>query len=247
MDQLASSLGVRYYRETMFGRDSLGRAQRLAIEPAPPFKEYPEAEKFDLPRSWHFRTTDLGRLLQQRRSRRSYSREPLALAELAGLCWASQGVTAAAGPYLLRTAPSAGALYPLETYVAIRQVEDLSPGIYHFNPRDFQLALLSSPAPSEALARAALGQRFVAQAGAVFIWTAVFRRNMAKYGHRGLRYICMDAGHLCQNLLLAAEAFGRAACPVAAFFDGELNELLGVDGGEESALYLATVGSTGGP
>ncbi len=93
-----------------------------------------------------------------------------------------------------------------------------------------------------ALPAAAIHQEFLARAAAVFCWSAVFRRNMSKYGDRGMRYICMDAGHICQNLLLAATALGRPACPVAAFFDDELNAILGVDGEEEGALYLAAVG-----
>ncbi len=82
-------------------------------------------------------------------------------------------------------------------------------------------------------------QRFMARGAVIFIWSAVMRRNMAKYGHRGSRYILLDAGHICQNLLLAAEAIGRKACPVGAFFDDELNQLLGLDDEEETVLYLA--------
>ena len=93
------------------------------------------------------------------------------------------------------------------------------------------------------VAEAALGQSFMAKAGLVFIWSAILRRNMSKYGHRGLRYIFMDAGHICQNLLLAAEALGLGACPVAAFYDDELNTLLGLDGAEESVIYMAAVGA----
>ena len=92
------------------------------------------------------------------------------------------------------------------------------------------------------MAQAALDQSFIGQAAAVFIWSAMLRRNMAKYGQRGLRYICMDAGHICQNLLLAAGALGRQSCPVAAIYDDELGDLLGLDGVEESVIYLAPVG-----
>ncbi|MBW2485293.1 MAG: SagB/ThcOx family dehydrogenase, partial [Deltaproteobacteria bacterium] len=92
------------------------------------------------------------------------------------------------------------------------------------------------------VAGAALGQNFMAKAGVVFIWSAILRRNFSKYGHRGLRYIMMDAGHVCQNLLLAAEGLELGACPVAAFYDDELNRLLSLDGHEESVIYLAAVG-----
>jgi SagB-type dehydrogenase family enzyme len=92
------------------------------------------------------------------------------------------------------------------------------------------------------VARAALNQEFIAKGTVTFIWSAVFRRNMSKYGNRGVRYILMDVAHICQNLLLGAEHLGLAACPVAAFYDDELNALLQVDGQEESVLYLAVVG-----
>ncbi len=87
-----------------------------------------------------------------------------------------------------------------------------------------------------------MGQNFIEDGAAIFIWTAVFRRSMSKYGHRAGRYICMDAAHICQNLLLAAESLGFSSCPVGAFFDDEVNRLLGVDGAEESTIYLAVIG-----
>ena len=89
---------------------------------------------------------------------------------------------------------------------------------------------------------ACLDQKFTAQAPVVFLWTGVFRRAMSKYGDRGMRYILLDAGHICQNLLLAAEAVGCGGCPIGAFYDNELNNLLQIGGEEESILYAASVG-----
>ena len=159
------------------------------------------------------------------------------------LLWACQGITAMAGSFYFRTAPSAGALYPVETYLSVQNVETVDNGLYHFQPAEFCLEKLEMGKCGDKVAEAALGQSFLARAGAVFIWSAVLRRNFSKYGHRGMRYIMMDAGHICQNLLLAAEALGLGACPVAAFYDDEMNGLLELDGEQESVIYLAAVGN----
>lgn len=158
------------------------------------------------------------------------------------MLWASQGITGTAGKFTFRTTPSAGALYPIETYISVQRVENLEPGIYHFNVKDFELELVRPENCGEDLALSALNQQLISNAAVVFIWSSVFRRNISKYGERGLRYICLDAGHICQNLLMSAEANGCGGCAVAAFFDDEVNEIIGIDGVEESAIYMAGVG-----
>ena len=243
MPELLQTLGCRYLAETKFERATLREQARPRIDPAATCKRYPEAEKTILPRQWPERQDRFWELLQYRRSERRYGEAPLSRTDLAMLLWACQGITAQAGNHFLRSAPSAGALYPVETYVAVQRSGEIAPGLFHFAPAEFVLDRLSDEPPGAEVARAALDQRFLAEAAAVFIWSAVCRRNMVKYGHRGLRYILLDAGHICQNLLLAAQALGLAACPVAAFYDDELNHLLGLDGEEESVLYLAAVGS----
>lgn len=241
MNDLKNSLGYRYLQETKFNEQSLWRQTRLDIEPATPFKHYADAEKTKLPTDWEV-DKRLRDILQSRRSLRRYTGVPLSMTELSFLLWASQGVTARAGNFFFRTAPSAGALYPVETYLSIQNVQSLSPGFFHFQPLEFCLERLSNAFPGKSLASAALGQNFLSRAGVVFIWSAILRRNFSKYGHRGLRYVMMDAGHICQNMLLAAEALHLGACPVAAFYDDELNSLLGLDGEEETVIYLAAVG-----
>ena len=241
MDDLKSSLGYAYLQETKFDKQNLGSRARPNIAPVSPYKRYGDAEKIGLPTDWD---KDRGVLetLQQRRSRRQFSRRPLGMKDLAMLLWAGQGITARAGNFFLRTAPSAGALYPVETYLSVHSVETLASGLYHFLPAEFCLEKLAEGNWGRNLAEAALKQSFLARAGVVFIWSAVLRRNFSKYGHRGMRYIFMDAGHICQNVLLAAEVLGLGACPVAAFFDDDLNDLLQLDGEEESVIYLAAVG-----
>ena len=242
MDDLKNSLGYRYLQETKCDEQTLWRKARLDIAPAQPDKQYTDAEKVKLPTDWEMGKS-LSETLQYRRSCRRFGDTPLSMEDLAMQLWASQGISGRAGQFFFRTAPSAGALYPVETYLSIQNVESLPPGLYHFQPSEFCLERISDGFAGKKVAEAALGQNFMAKAGVVFIWTAILRRNFSKYGHRGLRYVMMDAGHICQNLLLAAEGLGLGACPVAAFYDDDLNRLLCIDGQEESVIYLAAVGA----
>ena len=242
MDDLKNSLGFQYLQDTKFDRQTLRRKARLDIEPAPPYKQYVDAEKVTLPTDWDM-DRELRQTLQYRRSCRRFGESAISIKDLSVLLWASQGITGRAGNFFLRAAPSAGALYPVETYLSVQNVETIDGGLYHFQPAEFSLDKLSGEFSGNKVAEAALGQSFLAQAGVVFIWSAILRRNFSKYGHRGMRYILMDAGHISQNMLLAAEALGLGACPVAAFYDDELNALLGLDGTEESVIYMAAVGT----
>ncbi|MFP4169199.1 MAG: SagB/ThcOx family dehydrogenase [Desulfonatronovibrionaceae bacterium] len=242
MKELHKSLGWQYWQKTNFSAAGLGSLPEVRIEPAERFKTDPDAEQIPLP-DLKAKGADLWETLGKRRSERRFTeKEAPDLQSVANLLWAAQGTTSFRGSIPLRAAPSAGALYPVETYVIASAVTDLSPGIYHLNAKEFCLQRQSGLDKATDLAGIAMGQRFVAQAPMLFAFTAIFRRNMHKYGHRGLRYILLDAGHICQNLLLAATGLGFKACPVAAFFDEPLNELLRIDGEEEAALYLTAVG-----
>jgi len=207
-------------------------------------KSYAErgAETAALARPKHLPKADLWDLLRERRSRRRYSDRPMTQEALFLLLWAAQGVTAG-GPRALRTAPSAGALYPVETYVAAARVENLAPGVYHWELPEERLAIVAPCADvADVACRACLDQEMVAAAPATFVWTAVWGRSAVKYGDRALRYAYLDAGHLAENLHLAAEALGLGACMIGAFLDDEMNALVGVDGREESVIYAASVG-----
>lgn len=242
MPDLKQSLGYRYLQETKFNRNSVRLTPRPQIAPTDTIKQYSDAEKVNLPTDWDKHEGSLWQALQDRRSVRKYADSPLNKTILAQLLWATQGVTAQSGPYYLRTAPSAGALYPIETYVVIEDVEDIEPGLFHFDVVAFQLERLTTGQISQNVAYAALEQFFMAKGAVIFIWSAILRRTMSKYGHRGMRYVFMDVGHVCQNLLLAASALGLDACPVAALYDDEMNDLLELDGEEESVIYMASVG-----
>ncbi len=235
------SPGFLYLQGTKHQRKTLFDKEREDITPCMPFKDYPDAEKIPLPRP-SFHEEDIWTCFQERRSVRRYSQKPLDLGILSSLLWASQGVTASAGRYLLRTAPSAGALYPVETYLCINRCISLEAGIYHYEPTSPVLELVAQGDFSDELTSAAFGQPMCKKAPVVFVWSAIPRRTMAKYGSRGIRYIFMDVAHICGNLLLAAPALGLGACPIGAFFDDEVNSILGLDGVEETVIYMASAG-----
>lgn len=176
--------------------------------------------------------------LTQRRSNRRFSTDALALDHLAQLLWAAQGMTSGGR----RTAPSAGALYPLEVYVAAAAVSGLSPGIYRYRPRSHALEAGKPGDLREDLCDAALGQRSICTAPATIVISAVFERTTRKYGQRGFRYALMEAGHASQNVYLQAAALGLNTVAVGAFRDETVQRLLSMDADEEP-LYLMPVGS----
>lgn len=220
------------------GETSLGRGAARAEGPPP--KAAPQ--RVQLPRPTP-PPADLWRTLNARRSRRDYSPKPLSLEHLSVLLWAAQGITAPGLLVSLRAAPSAGALYPVNLLLAARRVEGLTPGLWRFEVGAFALELVSSGEEFFGrLERATLSQGAVKRAAATVIFTATVERCSAKYGPRASRYVMLDTAHICQNLLLAAEALGLGHCPLGAFLDDDLNRLLGIDGAREAAIYLAAIG-----
>ncbi len=207
-----------------------------------PFKTYPDAPVVGLSRPAESGGMGLWEALRKRRSRRSYGGAPLTSGELSQLLWAACGASERIGGFLFRTAPSAGALFPIETYVAVRVVAGLEGGLYHYNVADHTLEELRKGDISREVTKAALGQRMVETADAVFFFSAVFDRSAVKYLERAYRYVYLDTGHIAQNLFLAATALGIGACPIGALFDDEINNVLGVDGRGEGILYMASVG-----
>lgn len=208
------------------------------------FKEYDNPiARITLPEPKTGGEANLWKLLMKRRSRREYStNKPLKLNDLSVLLWATQGLTAQFDDTFFRTAPSAGGLYPVETYLCVRNVESLEAGLYHFRPGDYDLELLQTGDMSVQLTEAALQQTVILGAQATFIWSAVIARGSWKYKQRAYRYIYMDAGHIAQNLYLAGEALGLGVCAIGAFYDDDINHMLGFDGEEETVIYMATVG-----
>jgi SagB-type dehydrogenase family enzyme len=180
----------------------------------------------------------LGLLLSRRRSVRDFTAQPLTLAQVACLLWAAQGIT---DPRGLRTAPSAGALYPLELYLVAGAVTGLEPGGYRYLPRDGSMERVLAGDQRPALAAAALGQSWLADAAVTLVFTARYGRTTRKYGQRGFQYVHIEAGHAAQNALLTAVALNLAAAVGGAGDDDRVASVLGLPRGE-TPLYLLPVG-----
>lgn len=234
--------GDLFQKETKYSRGKLPGGHLLWHTKPEKYKQFPSVPRIKLDPPQREGGMPLWKAIQHRRSIRDFREEPLKKAHLSQLLWASQGITKEYMGYELRATPSAGALYPVETYLFIHSVEGIECGIYHYAIQNHQLEQLRKGDFRRAIARAALDQDMAFEANAVFAWTAVFERSKWKYKQRAYRYIYLDAGHIAQNLALAAVSLGLGSCQIAALYDDEVNELLDVDGEEESILYLSAVG-----
>lgn len=198
-----------------------------------------------LPQDIELYTSDLTTAIQHRKSIRKYSTLPLSLAELSHLLWCTQGVKEVQSNKTIRTVPSAGSRHPLETWLVINNVSNIQPGLYRFLALRHQLALTAHSIDGDIMAEAVKccrDQNFINQAAALFIWAAVPYRTTWRYGERGYRYLFLDAGHVCQNLYLAAESIDAGVCAINAYDDDRMNALIGLDGVNAFSLYMATVG-----
>jgi SagB-type dehydrogenase family enzyme len=234
--------GDKFQQETKYDPGKMpGHSLDWAAKPDL-YKEYPQAEKIELPAFEPGKAMSLDKTLRQRKSIRDYQHRPASMGQLAYLLWASTGIQRVEDSYEFRTAPSAGALYPIETYVVVNNVKTLEPGVYHYAIKSHQLELLQQRDLRRQIADAALGQGMCATAAAVFIWTAVFERCKWKYGQRAYRYIYLDAGHIAENFALAAVSLNLGTCEIGALYDDHINAIIGVDGTEESTICMATIG-----
>jgi len=238
---MKEGIGERFQSETRYRRGYLPSGGFFGEMPET-YKRYEKAVNVTLPPPRTKGGEGLWNVLRERRSLRSFQKEELKLTDLSQLLWAAQGITLSSMGFGLRTAPSAGALYPVETYIVVHSVSDLAPGVYHYAIENHELETLKKGDFKMQCAKAALDQEIAATANVVFIWTAIFARSFIKYGQRGIRYIYLDAGHISQNVALTAVAMGLGSTQIAALYDGEVNELLGIDGEKESAIYMTVVG-----
>ena len=179
-----------------------------------------------------FTNMSVEKCMEMRRSVRSYTDQALSLQQVSNILWAAQGITE--DRYGFRTAPSAGATYPLEIFIA---KED---GLFRYIPQSHGIKLEIDKDLRGDIAKAALGQRFIAEAGMVVIVTAVFKRTTRRYSRRGEYYVYIEAGHCAQNIHLEAVALGLGSVPVGAFRDDDLSSVLKLRG--EEPLYIIPVG-----
>ncbi len=183
--------------------------------------------------------------ITQRRSHRKYANVPLTLEELSYLVWAAQGVHEVwrEGVAVRRTVPSAGARHPFETYLVINRVQDVEAGLYRYLSMEHKLCkLYTDPALANKTASACHNQGFVSRSAVTFIWTALPYRTEWRYALMAPKLVNLDAGHVCQNLYIAATSINAGICAIAAYNQKELDALLGVDGEDEFAIYVAPVG-----
>jgi SagB-type dehydrogenase family enzyme len=194
--------------------------------------------EIDLPAPRKESQFSLEAALSQRRSVRSYASDPLDLANISQLLWATQGLNRPGG---YRSVPSAGALYPLEAYLVVGNVDGLPAGVYRYRPLSHDLRKTVDGDRRDELTDAALGQGSIRRAPAVLVLCAVFERTTEKYGQRGIQYTYMEAGHAAQNFALQAVALGLGSVPIGAFRDNRVKKALALPDNEHP-LYIIPVG-----
>jgi len=237
-----ADVGVVYHEWSKPGVvDALGTLTTWGERP-PLYKSYPDAPRVELP------APDLGaglpteEAIRTRRSTRSYGGAPLTLADLSRMLLLTGGISAGAGARARRVAPSSGALYPVEIYPVVHRVDGLEPGVYHYDVAGHALERLRAGDVRDRVVRQGLVQTFLGEADVVLLLTVIFQRMRFKYQDRTYRYGLLEAGHLGQNVYLAATSMGLGACAVGAFLDDDVNAMLGVDGREEAAVSMLSIG-----
>lgn len=243
---MENSIGKKFVEQTRY--PYLEPSLQSRGEPLPPLQTplSSDAEIFSLPagRDLALPPVNLINLVGRRETLRKYSSAPLSLNELAYLLWGTQGVKSVSDRQVSkRTTPSAGARHAFETYVLVNRVEGLAPGLYRYLALEHQLAKIEGPENiDEILTQACLKQPQVKNSAITLFWVAVPLRMVWRYSQRGYRYLYLDAGHVCQNLYLLAEAIDSGVCAIAAFDDALVNQALGLDGEEQFAIYAASLG-----
>ena len=237
-----SDVGVVYHEWSKPGIiDALGSVANWGQFPEL-YKTYPDAHRVALPEPVVANGPPAAETILARRSTRSYSTRPMTLAELSQVLALATGISADRWGNARRAAPSSGALYPIETYAVVHNVEGVERGVYHYAIRDHELELVRAGDMRSRVVDQAIEQEFLGECGAVLFLTQVLQRMRPKYQDRSYRYGLLEAGHIGENGYLAAVSQGLGACGVGAFMDDQINEMLGIDGVEEAAVYMLAVG-----
>lgn len=210
----------------------------LGYDPAVNLIKLPDAGELPKP------GTNLWEAIERRKTYRRYSEEAISLEELALLLWVTQGVKSITSfPVTKRIIPSGGSRHAFETFLLINRVTGLEPGIYRYLALAHALIEYDMSADvNERITAATKNQQHVAASAVTFLWVAIPERMTWRYPERGYRYMLLDAGHVCQNLYLAAEGLGCGVCGVGAYEDEALNQALKLDGENAFVMYAATLG-----
>ncbi|UCB53679.1 MAG: SagB/ThcOx family dehydrogenase [Candidatus Zixiibacteriota bacterium] len=210
----------------------LGRSRRTQAD-----EEFQaKGESVKLPKAKFSSQTSVEEALLSRRSIRAYRKDFLTIEQISQLLWAAQGTTEKWGG---RTAPSAGALYPLEIYLLAGEIEGLEPGLYHYRPADHSISQIQVRDLRSEITEASLGQDQILKAPATLIIAAIYERTTRKYGERGVRYVHQEVGSVCQNVHLQAESLSLGTVWIGAFDDQDVKEALGIS---EEPLAIMPVG-----
>jgi len=201
-------------------------------------KQYESVATINL-QSVHRGETVIMRTIRNRRSIREFSGEAICASDLSKILLFSYGQTEE-GHH--RAAPSAGGLFPLEIYALVLNVESIESGVYHYNVKGHFFECLRKGIVIGDLLSAIFIPKAVTTAGVVIVVSGVFGRSRLKYGERGYRFVLLEAGHVVQDLCLVTLSLGLASCPIGGFIDDKINSIIGLDGVDESAVYLLTVG-----
>lgn len=237
------SIGENFYQETSLTWLSVV-GDVFSSKPKKPslYKTYPGVKVIKLPKPV-YKGIAFEETIKKRRSVRNYTKKPLNIQQLSQLLFAAQGITGEMYDKPLRSAPSAGALYPIEIYIVVNNVKELSQGIYHYAVRNHELELVKEGDFSSEITDAGLEQDMLGEADVAFVISAIFDRVRHKYGERGVRYAYIEAGHVSQNIYLQGVSLGLGSVSVGAFFDEKVNQLIGVDGIKEAVIYMHAIGT----
>ncbi len=237
-----SDVGVVYHEWSKPGvLDALGSVANWGQFPDL-YKTYPGSARIVLPEARLDEGRPTARTIADRRSTRAYSDQPLKLEELSHVLFLMTGISADRWGNARRTAPSSGALYPIETYVVVHNVDGVERGVYHYAIRDHALEQVRAGDFREQVVDQGIEQNFLGECGAVVFLTQILQRMRPKYQDRSYRYGLLEAGHIGENGYLAAVSLGLGACGVGAFMDDQINGMIGVDGVEEAAVYMLAIG-----
>lgn len=245
----------RYQKEAGFSTQIFSSPEMLLSTALATSKK--SGKRISLPKDDLSVNSNVGDVLKARRSIRNFKNLPIPYSDLSRILFYTYGITGRLPTVTsfgdmgvkvflpLRASPSGGALYPIDVYVGALNVENVSSGIYFYDPADHALVLVNQEVKElvEAFVPLPLGSSEIRDAGMIVLFSAVFFRTKAKYGERGYRYILQEAGHLAQNIYIVGTALNLGVVAFEGFYDDEVNSVLGIDGVEEAVVYSVIVGS----